>query len=139
MSYVEQSDLKGLIPEEYLTEGLDDDQSGVADTGVWPSVQQAVADDIDGRIGGRFATPLDPVPAIVKAAAKAIALMFVYRRRGVADDQNPWAKDGKAWQDKLDLIGEGKAPLVPSEEAADAGEVVNEAARSTESSGRMLV
>jgi len=140
MAYVEKADLKGLIPDEYLDEALDDDQSGLPDNGSWAGVAAAVADEIDGRLAARYATPVTPVPALIRAAAKVFALAILYRRRGSDDKTNPWAEQEKTWKDRLDKIGSGDEPLTHDAAAAvPSGSVISESSKTFEGSGRLMV
>lgn len=140
MAYISQADLKGMVPEEYLTEALDDDSSGVADTGMWDLVATAVDEEIDGRLAGRFEVPISPVPDVIKAAAKVLAANLLYKRRGVSDEVNPWTGDAKYWKEKLDRIGNGKEPLKHDADAANAPAVlIEEDAKTYPSNGDLMV
>ncbi len=119
MSYVEPTDLVGLIPNTHLTEALDDDQDGQPDPGVFDSVADTVSRDIDARLGQRYTTPfIYPYPAVVVYAARLLALEALYARRGQKDDKNPYGKQADAQRIKLDAIGAGAQPLQPGQQRA---------------------
>ena len=141
MAYVLQTDLKGLIPDEYLTSALDDDASGVADSGVWDSIVSSVASDIDARLAPGYRTPLaEPLPDLVKAAAKFLALYFAYKRRQIADDQNPWAAEAKSYRERLDRVGRGEEALTYNDQRASSqATLITEPAKTTAGDGSMMV
>ena len=139
MPYVTQSDLKGLIPDEYLGGALDDDGSGLPDPGVWDGISAAVDTEIDGRLKDHAASMAATAGAMLKAAATALALYIAYKRRGVANDANPWTDDAKRWQDRLDAIGKGEEQV--SDKGADpaSADVVGEASKLYATSGQLMV
>ena len=120
MTYVELTDLIGLLPTTHLTEALDDDGDGVADAGVFDSVADSVSREIESKVGQRYTTPFPyPYPAVVVYAARILALEALYNRRGQKDDKNPFAKQADAQRTKLDAIGAGTQPLQPGTKRAD--------------------
>ena len=139
MSYVETTDLVGIIPNTHLTEALDDDQDGVADPGVFDSVADTVSRDIDARLGQRYATPFNyPYPAVVVYAARILALEALYARRGQKDDKNPYGKQAEAQRAKLDAIGAGSQPLQPGAQRAEASATaITTHARTTPGGGQL--
>jgi len=139
MAYVVQSDLKGLIPDEYLREAMDDDSSGVADTGVWDSIAAAVAREIDGRLKDKVAEMQAHAASTLSAAAQVLALYFAYKRRGVGNDANPWTADAKSWQDRLEAIGKGDEPVREQSNAQPKSDVISEPSRTYPSNGDLMV
>jgi hypothetical protein len=140
MAYITQNELKGLIPDEYLSQAMDDESAGAATDGVWASISAAVDEEIDGRLAASYATPIAPAPKSLKAAAKSIALCLIYKRRGIANDQNPWVTDAEYWRKKLDEIGQGKQPLqYDSAKAAEPAVLISEAAKTHSASGHLMV
>lgn len=138
--YVSQSDIEGLIPAEFLTEAMDDDGDGSEDTDIWTKCLTATQREIDGRLGGRYTVPFStPIPAVVSAAAQTIVLYFIYKRRGVADDANPWAKQATDWFAKLDRIGKGEDPLKADVAPDVPGDVVGEDAKLFSQNGNLMV
>lgn len=130
--YLALSDLNGQIPPQFLIQALDDDNDGAVDA--WEGaggVKQAVQDDIDAALEGRFVVPLtfDPMPRIIKRAAVAFACELCYRRRGTTDADNPWKGRADAFRKILAGIqtGDIKFAVNPrTEEAAvePAGSVI---------------
>lgn len=108
--YLALSDLNGQIPPLFITQALDDDNDGTIDA--WDGeggVKQAVQDDIDAALEGRFAVPLtfDPMPRVIKRAAIAFACELCYRRRSTPDADNPWKGRADAFRKILAGIQTG--------------------------------
>jgi hypothetical protein len=111
-----------LVPASFLVQALNDPpaQTGQAvfkptqaDPTIWAGIQGDVGNQIEGRLGQRYATPFaSPFPAVVSDAALILAYEAVYARR-VGEDKNPFSTRATAMREKLDLIGEGKQPLTP--------------------------
>jgi hypothetical protein len=123
MPYVALTDLYGKIPQPFLVQALDDDQSGVANQATFDLIASQVALDIEARLGQRYATPFvasegQPIPQIVLHAALIFACEGVYARR-VPIDQNPWTGMANSLRAKLDRIGNGQEPLTPSIQRQD--------------------
>jgi phage gp36-like protein len=141
MAYIAQSDLKGLIPDEYLDEALDDASPSGADSALWDAVYAAVEDEIDGRLAASYSVPIPaPIPDVLKAAAKVLACHLLYQRRGIAAEQNPWSKDADYWRKRLDAIGKGEAPLTyqiakPAEQAT----LIEEESKTHSAGGHLMV
>lgn len=119
--YVTMTDITGMIPGQFLAEGLDDDGDGQADAAVWTQVAADVKSAIDGILGARFAVPFEnPLPAVVTRAAKVLAAEQIYTRRGRTDASgklvNPFTKQADDIRAQLAAIAAGDAPLAPSVE-----------------------
>ena len=117
MSYIQKSDLDGKVPASMLLQALDDNNDGVEDDGIWDSVVRGVQDAIDGFLEANFTVPLEePLPAIVREAAKILTAEAVYMRRGLSGDQNPWIKQADAMRTRLEAIGSGEKQLTPEQD-----------------------
>lgn len=138
MAYIEKTDLKGLICDDWLDGAMDDDKNTLADPGVWDSISSAVDDDINGRIAGVYAVPVLPVPPVIRAAARAIACWLVWKRYGTGDSKNPWNDSVKSWREKLDRIGKNEDSLTAPMPAA-AGAVISAPAKTHASHGGMIL
>lgn len=138
-AYVELTDLKGEIPDEFLTQALDDDGDGVADSGVWDQIAAQASTDVDAFIGGRYTVPLSaPIPATVSRAARIFALEKLYLRRGV--QPNPWKAQADELRALLGKIGTGEVPLsVAVNRAKPSGTVISETARTHSPNGNLTV
>jgi hypothetical protein len=131
MPYVELTDLHGKIPPQFLTQALDDDNDGMIDQGIWQLVQGQAEDAVNSRLAQRYTVPVTDPQALplVRNAALIFACEGVYARR-VAPEQNPWMGQANALRAKLDKIGTGDEPLVPTAPKARAsGGVIAEPAR----------
>ena len=141
MSYIVQDDIKGLLPEEFSLQALDDNGDGSQDTGLWDYALAAAQDDVDGRLGTRYTVPLTgTIPAVVKHATKILVLFYIYKRRGVGDDANPWAKDAVEQHTKLDKIGAGDLALTATADPANpGGTVIGEDSKLYDEAGRLMI
>lgn len=140
MSYVLQADIEADIPAAFLVQALDDDGDGEIDSGAWDKVAVAVGNDIDGALGQKFSVPIPaPFPAVVKAAARILALWHLYQRRGFHGDANPWEVEAKRTRDKLDKIGSGKEALTPDNLGKmPGGIVITEPAKTYDPGGNLM-
>lgn len=139
MGYVALDDLRGRIPPQYLTEGLDDAASGAAEA--WEAVLDDAEHTVNAILGLRYTVPFTaPYPPIVVDAARTFACDAVYRRRGVPDEQNPYAALAAESRRTLRAIAEGKLPLAPEiSRARPSGTLVSEPAGTHDSRGRRQV
>lgn len=129
MPYVLLGDLRGKIPQKFLVQALDDDQDGEVDAGLWELVQAQAARAVDSRLGQRYEVPFADPPAIVLEAALIFACEGIYARR-VGPDENPFMGMGNAMRGKLDKIGSGAEPLIPTlNRAKPSGGVIASPAR----------
>ncbi len=112
MSYATQSEIEALLPPRFLTQGLDDDNNESADTGLLTSLLGVVDLEIDGLITPAATLPLSPpYPSRIRSSAVVLALDAVYRRRGMADEINPWAARAAKVRDELAAVGKGELAL----------------------------
>jgi len=129
MPYVVLGDLRGKIPQKFLVQALDDDQDGEVDAGLWELVQAQADRAVDSRLGQRYEVPFADPPAIVLEAALIFACEGIYARR-VGPDANPFMGMGNAMRSKLDKIGSGAEPLIPTlNRAKPSGGVIASPAR----------
>jgi phage gp36-like protein len=133
MSYFSQSDLSALVPESWLTEGLDDSGDGTQDA--FSKVQTLAEARINGTLSARFTTPLDTtgndgLAAFLLDLGCHLAAAIVFKRRGIAAAEFPFADDLKRLLDRLDRIAAGLEPLSPViPRAADSAEIISEDSR----------
>ncbi len=111
MPYLTLNNLRGAIPAAHLLEALDDDNDGAEDAGIFDLIADQAAEQIDGPLSGRFSVPFSsPFPAMVSLAARVFSAEIIYKRRGVEDEKNPWAKQARDLRETLAAIGANKAP-----------------------------
>jgi len=118
--YLALTDLDGEIPRPFLVQALDDDNDGVIDQ--WDTVKNAVQEDVDSLLEGRFVVPLTftPMPKVIKRAAVAFFCERCYRRRAVTDADNPWKGRADAFRKILAAITAGDLKLSVQPHAEDA-------------------
>lgn len=97
-------DLKGDIPERDLIAALDDNKDGLADDSAWTEVLKSADERIANAFGGdtpaKYATSAN-------YARKIFCLEILYRRRGYARDQNPFASQAAAAEKRLSGLSSG--------------------------------
>ena len=111
VAYILQTQLEALIPPARIVEALDDNGDGEQDPGLWEKVEETVRKAIDDILGQRFAVPFATPPAAVVSAAIVLAAAQLFRRRGITDDLNPWAKEAKESRARLMRMATGQEPL----------------------------
>lgn len=125
MAYITQADLYGELPQAIVTDALDDDRNGAADTAVATLVCDGASEQVDSYLAIRYTVPLATPPALVLRAAKVFALETLYRRREIKDF--PLAAECKALRERLQLIATGKLPLdAATEQVAAPGAVISD-------------
>ncbi|HEY1048228.1 MAG TPA: phage protein Gp36 family protein [Prosthecobacter sp.] len=131
MAYFTQDDLSALIPEGWLTEGLDDDSDGNADA--FAKVQRLAEARVNGVLGARYSVPFAPgnegLDAFLLDVSAHLAARIVYQRRGMLE-KFPFAEDYKTLWERLARIAAGTDPLSPViEQANDSVAVISEQSR----------
>lgn len=114
--YTTLAEVKAKLPYEFIVEALDDDKDGVVDEDVWEAVAADAADQVDARLGKRYAVPFNPesLEPIVKSSALIFVLETLYQRRGFATlENNPFLASARAARAELNQIGAGEVPLTP--------------------------
>jgi len=137
MAYVEQADLKGLLPERLLVETLDDNNDGQPDAAAWAEVVKTVSDEIEAALErGGFPVPCpEPLPKVVKRAARILAANECYLRRGVKD--HPRVEEVRAVRAELAKIKAGD-PLKASRPAGSGTNAIVEPLKTQLPGGGML-
>lgn len=117
MAYFTFAELTALIPEEWLTQSLDDDESGDAD--LFAEVQASAENAVNAPLSLRYATPVAVTP-LIKRAALLIAAEMCYARRN-QKDRFPYAEELNGRQGQkgglrylLEQIGAGEMQLTPT-------------------------
>lgn len=97
-------DLTGDMPEQKIIEALDDDQDGFADEKAFGAALASANARAEAIFGGavppQYATAAD-------YAVRTFLLDILYRRRGVADESNPWAKLADEQEARLRALASG--------------------------------
>ncbi len=130
MAYCTKSQLEAKVPPARIAEALDDNGDGSEDVGLWEKVEEAVRQQIDGILGQRFSVPFASPPNAVVQAALTLCADALFRRRGIVDEQNPWAKDARTTIERLQRMATGHEPLEAATVARNAPiTVISEDAR----------
>ena len=111
MAYTSQAEIEAVLPPKFLTDALDDDASGAADTGLLTAFLGVIDNEIDGMITPTVELPLATTPARIKTAALVLACEGLYRRRGIHDDANPWSKRAETVREDLVKVGRGELAI----------------------------
>jgi len=120
MPYCTQDDLLEQISEAELIQLTDDAGAGAVDETV---VERAIADadaEIDAYAMTRYATPLSPVPAMIRKISVDIAVYHLFaRRRGAPEDRKERYKNAVKFLEGLakGLISIGAATPAASDDA----------------------
>lgn len=131
MSYFTQADLSALIPEDWLTEGLDDDANASAEA--FAAVRSLVESQANGILGQRYTVPFEsPSTALsefLKSTCCYLAAKVVYGRRGMAE-KFPFKDELGDMMKRLDRIGRGEDPLSPAiEQENETAAIISELSR----------
>ena len=138
--YVTQAEMVGRVPDEYLKSATGDTDPDAGDSAIWQQVSDDVDQEINGRLASSYATPLTTIPDNIRAAAKTIAAYFLFKRRNVSDEKNPWTELFNYWTKQLDKIGAGTLPLTFDATHGKAPIlVISEPARTHSASGSLMV
>ena len=141
MAYVTKAEIEAVIPPQFLTEGLDDDSSGSADSGLFDLLVEQAENDVNSVLGQRYSAPFSsPVPPIAKRAARLFVCEAIYHRRGLHGDQNPWEKQAEKIRTKLDRIARGDEPLEPDiQREKPSASIITEDAKTHSAAGRTSI
>jgi hypothetical protein len=127
MAYFTFDELKGIVPDGWVTAALDDDANGDAEQF---DVVQAVAEkEVNGVVGMRYAVPLNPVPEVLSTIAVYIAAEIVYGRRNQIE-HFPYVDKLAVMRRQLRDIGAGTLPLTPTKDREKASvSIISEGSR----------
>lgn len=122
-----------------LSEALSDKNGTLSENEILREIHSAVADDIHMRISPKVKVPfLTNIPPIVKRAAVIFACEAVFERRKVAPKDNPFCEKAEQLREKLDKIGEGKAPISAGlSKNAPSAVIISTPAKTVSSAGRL--
>lgn len=139
--YTSLPQIKAKLPHDFVVEALDDDGDGEIDAAVLELVLETAADDVDGRLGQRYAVPFDTdaLPAIVSSASLILVLETLYLRRGFGNaETNPFFTSAADTRKKLDKIGNGEGQLTPEAKRPKASVAVyGEPSKTTSGNGNL--
>ena len=123
-------DLTGDMPEQMIIAALDDDRDGFADEKAFAAALASANARAEAVFGGA-------VPAQYSSSAdyavRVFLLDILYRRRGVADDSNPWAKLADEQEARLRALASGTEAI----DASTDGVIISKPAKIYNSLGVM--
>lgn len=108
MAYSTYQDLIAAFDEQLIIQMSDDNGDGVADQAVLDQAIRAADAEIDARVGNRYAVPLSPAPRLATSISAALAVAWLYTRRGVDKPQSVIEAE-RAARDLLNRIAAGTA------------------------------
>lgn len=139
--YTALDQVQAKLPMDFIVEALDDDKDGLIDESVWELVAADAADQVDDRLGKRYAVPFaaDNIPAPARSASLLFCLETLYQRRGFGTvENNPFLAAARAARAELEKIGNGQSPMTTeSERKRPSVAVFTEPARTTSASGSL--
>ena len=113
MPYTTLAKVTALVPDGWITAGLDDDADGDAEQ--FSAVLEVAEQEVNGVLGLRYEVPLETVTDFVASITGYICAEIVYGRRNM-QEHFPY-KDALAVQRRtLRDIGAGTLPLSPTKE-----------------------
>jgi len=140
-AYIIMATLVAEVPPQFITQALDDNGDGVADTGLFDQVVANAQAEVDGILGQRYTVPFqNPVPAVVVDATTKFVAEKLYSRRGLDGEKNPWSKKASDARTLLKQIAKGEIPLTPSAaREKPSASAITETARTTSARGRAAI
>lgn len=120
MSYATESEILAVLPQQHLTDVLDDDGTGEASPGLLDQILMNADLEVDGFIESSVVLPLaSPPPKSIRRAALVFALEMLHQRRQIPDAQNPWKAEADRWRSFLMKVGAGGASLEAASEVSE--------------------
>lgn len=117
MSYIAQTDLESLIPAEYITQAIDDNDDGEEDAGLFVNIRSAAEDAVNGVLSLSYSVPIatpENFP-FLKHVTRYEAARVCYARRGYHGEEGfPHYAIWKSAWDQLAKVGKGDLPLGPA-------------------------
>ena len=105
--YVYRSDIEAEIDNEHLTKFLADSETGEETEGLFTKLADAVDAEILGNIASLPQDVITALQAYLRHCGKVLFCSMAFRRKGVADEQNPFAKLAEGVRERLSEIQKG--------------------------------
>ena len=113
-TYVFRSDIAAEFDLEHLLAALDDNKDTIEDAGLFDALATAVDAQVQAQVDLVAARGLPVLPATyARQMAKTFMGALLFRRRGVEDGSNPFAKSEAALREQVASIVSGDLPTVP--------------------------
>jgi phage gp36-like protein len=114
MAYALHSDLRDRLGPDWIAALADEDGDGAGDDSILDAAIGDASAEIDATLSGRYATPVDPAPEILKRLCVDLAVQFLFLRRREATAPEYLQRAGEA-RAALRAWGEGEAELEGAE------------------------
>ena len=112
--YVFRADIAAEFDLEHLVAALDDNKDSIEDAGLFDALATAVDAQVQAHVDLVAARGLPVLPATyARQMAKTFMCALLFRRRGVEDGSNPFAKSETALREQVASIVSGDLPTVP--------------------------
>lgn len=106
--YVDKASVEAEFDALHMMEALDDDRNGAQDSGLFAKITARVDKRIQAAVAvSKALSGASPPPQLLNECGCVFACAMIFRRRGVADSQNPFAEREKALAETLDGFGKG--------------------------------
>lgn len=105
---IQRAAVEAEFDAEHLREALDDNGDGVEDEGLFAKLAAQAAAEVEARAALVALAHPAPPQAFLERAAVACLCAMLFRRRGVADEQNPFAEKEQAAFAALDKLASGE-------------------------------
>jgi phage gp36-like protein len=114
-----------------LNDALDDDGDGQVESGLLDRLMASASCAVDAFLQGRYATPFNPVPALVVEAALVFTMEKIYNRRKQGlNEVNPYEERASEMRKRLKKISDREESLNAREsEAYTPGAVIHSESR----------
>ncbi len=123
MAYCDIDDLKDNISETELIQLTDDANADVVDTDIITAMIEYADELIDGYLRGRYATPLSPIPDMIKSLSVDLAIYRLFWRRSKNQISDSMKDIYKQSIETLKGIQKGVIVLnIPDEGGPDTGD-----------------
>ena len=105
--YTVRADVEAEFDASHLSKYLSEDGTGTETAGLFNKLSDAVDHEILGSIATLPPEIVLALASYLRYVAKVLFCSMAYRRRGVADDANPWAKLAEGVRERLKEIQAG--------------------------------
>lgn len=135
--YLIRADIEAALPLQFITDALDDDGDHAEDIGLYDKLAAKIQAEIDGELSRRYTLPLSTVPARLRSGAADLFCELLYKRRGIASDQNPHTAAASTFRTWLESVANGATSLLVGATPARPSISIISAPAGTVPSGRL--
>lgn len=114
MAYVVRADVEADFDDQHLLRALDDDGDGTEDAGLFAALAASVDAMVSGHADMISQLGLPTLPAtFLRYCARVFMDALLIRRRGAADEMNPFSSPEKDIRSRLERIESGEIDVRP--------------------------